>query len=202
MRIQTGVCKLVLRIAELSRKTRETDIHVTLNLDGSGLSDVKTECDFLDHMLTSLATHSLIDITLKATGDLKHHLVEDVAICMGETMLKALDDASGITRFGYASIPMDCSLATAAVDLSRRPYSRINLKLRGKKIEEMPCEDIAHFLESLAMSMRATLHVSVEYGSNDHHKTEAAFKAVAISLRNAISIDSRRKGIPSSKGTI
>ena len=191
-----------MRIGEVSRKTSETDIQVKVNLDGTGMANVDTGVEFLNHMLKSLATHSLIDITVQATGDLTHHLLEDVAICLGEALLKALGDAKGIRRFGYAIVPMDCSVAFAAVDLSRRPYVKVDLKLRGKKIEDMPCENIIHFLESLAMSLRANIHVWIQYGSNDHHKAEAAFKALALSLRQAVSIDSRRKGIPSSKGVI
>jgi imidazoleglycerol-phosphate dehydratase len=191
-----------LRVAELSRKTRETDIFVKLNLDGSGVAEATTGIDFLDHMLKSLATHSLINITTRVTGDLKHHIVEDVAICLGEALLKALGDTTGITRFGHAIVPMDCSLAIAAIDLARRPYAKIDLKFRGKKVEDMPCDDIYHFLETLAMSMRANVHIWIQYGSNDHHKAEAAFKALAISLKKAVSIDPRRSGIPSSKGMI
>ncbi len=173
-----------------------------VNLDGQGAAEVETGIEFLDHMLKSLATHSLIDITAKAEGDLTHHTIEDVAICLGEAVLKALGSASGITRFGYAIVPMDCSLALAAVDLAKRPYVVVDLKLRGKKVEDMPCENIMHFLETLAMALRANVHVMVQYGSNDHHKVEAAFKALALSLRQAVSIDSRRSGVPSSKGVI
>ncbi len=191
-----------LRVGEVSRKTSETDVNVKVNLDGQGVAEVKTGIEFLDHMLKSLATHSLIDITAKAKGDLTHHTIEDVAICLGEAVLKALGSASGITRFGYAIVPMDCSLALAAVDLAKRPYVVVDLKLRGKKVEDMPCENIMHFLETLAMALRANVHVMVQYGSNDHHKVEAAFKALAMSLRQAVSIDSRRSGVPSSKGVI
>jgi len=191
-----------LRIGRVSRKTNETDIRVEVDLDGTGLAEVSTGVKFLDHMLKSLATHSLIDMRVQAIGDLAHHLVEDVAICLGEAMLKALGDAKGIKRFGYAIVPMDCSLAFAAVDLSRRPYVKADLKLRGKKIEDAPCEDIMHFIESLAMALRANVHVWIQYGSNDHHKAEAAFKALALSLRQAVSLDPRRKGVPSSKGVI
>lgn len=191
-----------MRTGEVSRRTRETDVYVKVNLDGSGASDVVTGVGFLDHMLVSLATHSLIDITAKASGDLTHHTVEDVAICLGEAILEALGDARGISRFGWAIVPMDCSLAFAALDLARRPYVKVNLKLRGKKVEDMPCENILHFLESLAMALRANVHVWVEYGSNDHHKVEAAFKALALSLRQAVSVDPRRRGVPSSKGVI
>lgn len=191
-----------MRIGELSRKTRETDIYVRLNLDGSGTAEVKTGTDFLDHMLESLATHSLIDITARITGDLKHHIVEDLAICLGEALLKALGSLGGITRFGHAIVPMDCSLAIAAIDLAKRPYVKIDLKLRGKKIEDMPCENLYHFLETLATSMRANVHIWIQYGSNDHHKAEAAFKALAIALKKAVALDPRRSGIPSSKGVI
>ena len=192
----------MLRVGEVSRRTSETDIHVKVDLDGSGVANVNTGVKFLDHMLKSLATHSLIDVTVQAVGDLIHHILEDVAICLGEALLKALGDAKGIRRFGYAIVPMDCSLAFAAVDLSRRPYVKVDLKLRGKKVEDMPCENIIHFIESLAMALRANVHVWVQYGSNDHHKVEASFKALALSLRQAVSIDPRRRGIPSSKGVI
>ena len=191
-----------MRIGEVSRKTSETDIRAQVRLDGSGVAEVDTSVEFLDHMLKSLATHSLVDMQVKARGDLTHHILEDVAICLGEAILKALGDAKGITRFGYAIVPMDCSLALAAVDLAKRPYAKVDLKLRGKKIEDMPCENIYHFLETLSMALRATVHVCVQYGSNDHHKVEAAFKALALSLRQAVSIDPRRSGIPSSKGVI
>ena len=191
-----------MRVGEISRKTSETDVSVKVNLDGSGISEVETGIEFLDHMLKSLATHSLIDITAKAKGDLTHHTLEDVAICLGEAILKALGSASGITRFGYAIVPMDCSLALAAVDLAKRPYVVVDLKLRGKKVEDMPCENIMHFLETLAMALRSNVHIWVQYGANDHHKVEAAFKALALALRQAVSLDSRRGGIPSSKGVI
>jgi len=191
-----------LRIGRSFRKTKETEIDVSVNLDGAGIANVNTGVEFLNHMLRSLATHSLIDITVHAKGDLVHHIMEDTAICLGEAILKALGDGEGISRFGYAIVPMDCSLAFAAVDLSRRPYVKVDLKLEGKMIEDMPCENIIHFIESLAISLRANVHVWVQYGSNDHHRAEAAFKALALSLRQAVSIDPRRKGIPSSKGVI
>jgi len=191
-----------MRVGEVSRKTAETDVYVKIDLDGSGAADINTKVEFLDHMLDSLATHSLIDITAKAKGDLTHHILEDVAICLGEALLKALGDTKGIARFGYAIVPMDCSLAFAAVDLAKRPYVKIDLKLKGKKVEDMPCENICHFLETFAMALRANTHIWVQYGSNDHHKVEAAFKALALALRQATSIDPRRSGVPSSKGVI
>ena len=191
-----------MRTAEFSRKTRETEISIKVNLDGKGKAEISTGTAFFDHLVTSLATHSLIDITAKVRGDLKHHIIEDVAICLGQALRRALGDEKSITRFGYAVVPMDCSLSVSAVDLAKRPYAKIDLKLRGKKIEDMKCEDIYHFLETLATSLQANLHLWVQYGSNDHHKTEAAFKALALSLRQAVTVDPRRKGIPSSKGVI
>ena len=191
-----------MRTEEVYRKTKETEVRVKVNLDGSGKVEVKTGVPFLDHMVTSMATHSLIDINAKVTGDLRHHSVEDLAIGLGEALSKALGTREGIARFGYAAAPMDCSLAYAAVDLVKRPYFKIDLKLRGKKIEDMPTEDINHFFESLATSLCANVHVYVQYGSNDHHKAEAAVKALALSLRQAVAIDPRRKGVPSSKGVI
>jgi imidazoleglycerol-phosphate dehydratase len=191
-----------MRADEVYRKTRETEVRVKVNLDAEGKADANTGVSFLDHMITSLATHSLIDITATVKGDLRHHAVEDLAICLGEALSKALDTREGIIRFGYAAAPMDCSLAFAAVDLVKRPYFKIDLKLRGKKIEDMPTEDVNHFFETLATSLQANVHVFVQYGSNDHHKAEAAIKALALSLRQAIALDPRRKGVPSSKGAI
>jgi imidazoleglycerol-phosphate dehydratase len=191
-----------MRKDEVYRKTKETEVQVSVNLDGEGKAAVDTGVAFLDHLLTSLATHSLIDITAKVKGDLRHHSVEDLAIGLGDALNKALGTREGIVRFGYAAAPMDCSLAFAAVDLVKRPYFKVDLKLRGKKIEDMPTEDINHFFESLATSLCANVHVFVQYGSNDHHKAEAAVKALALALRQAVAVDPRRKGVPSSKGVI
>ncbi len=191
-----------MRTQEVYRKTKETEVKVSVNLDGEGKVTVCTAVPFLDHMLTSLATHSVIDIAASVKGDLVHHSVEDLALCLGEALNKALGTREGIARFGNAAAPMDCSLAFAAVDLVKRPYFRIDLKLRGKKVEGMPTEDINHFFESLSTALQANVHIFVEYGSNDHHKAEAATKAFALSLRQAVTMDPRRKGVPSSKGVI
>ena len=191
-----------MRTGEVYRKTKETEVKVKVKLDGSGIVEAKTNVPFLDHMVTSLATHSMIDINAKVTGDLRHHSVEDLAIGLGEALSKALGTREGITRFGYSAAPMDCSLAFATVDLVKRPYFKIDLKLRGKKIEDMPTEDINHFFESLATSLCANVHVYVQYGSNDHHKAEASVKALALALRQAVAMDPQRKGVPSSKGVI
>jgi imidazoleglycerol-phosphate dehydratase len=191
-----------MRTEEVYRKTKETEVKVKVNLDGEGKTNISTSVPFLDHMLTSLATHSLIDIEASVKGDLVHHMVEDLALGLGEALNKALGTRESITRFGNATAPMDCSLAFAAVDLVKRPYFKIDLKLRGKKVEDMPTEDIQHFFESLSTALQCNVHIFVEYGSNDHHKAEAATKALALSLRQAATMDPRRKGVPSSKGVI
>jgi imidazoleglycerol-phosphate dehydratase len=191
-----------MRIDEIQRKTKETEVTAKVNIDGEGKIDIATGIAFFDHMLTSFATHSLIDVSAKVKGDLKHHSIEDLAIGLGEALNKALGDREGITRFGFATVPMDDSIASAAVDLVKRPYAVINLKLKGKKVEDMATEDIVHFFETLATALSANIHVWTEYGGNDHHKAEAAIKALALSLKQATTIDPRRKGIPSSKGVI
>jgi len=191
-----------LRTASVERTTRETSVTVTINLDGSGAAEVETPIGFLSHMLTSLSTHSMIDIRLKAAGDLKHHVMEDTALCLGRAIREALGEGEPITRFGYATVPMDCSLASCAVDLGGRPYHVVNLGLSGPTLEDVAAEDLTHFLETLATSLHANIHVNVHCGSNDHHRAEAAFKALALSLRQAAAPDPRRRGVPSSKGVI
>ena len=191
-----------MRIEEVYRKTRETEVRVKVNLDGEGKAEISTGVGFFDHLLTSFATHSLIDVTADVKGDLKHHCIEDLAIVLGEALSKAMGSREGLTRFGWADVPMDDSLGFAAVDLVKRPYAAIDLKLRGKKVEDMSIEDITHFFETFATSLCANIHVCASYGSNDHHKAEAAVKALALSLRQAVTIDPRRKGVPSSKGVI
>ena len=191
-----------MRTAEYTRKTRETDITAQVNLDGTGKADISTSIKFLDHMLTSLATHSLIDIELKATGDLRHHIAEDTALVLGEALRQAIQQDLRITRFADASVPMDESLAKCSLDLGGRPYSVVDLDLVNPMTEDMANEDITHFMESLVTSLRANIHIQVQYGSNDHHKAEAAFKALARCLRAATAIDPRRTEAPSSKGTL
>jgi imidazoleglycerol-phosphate dehydratase len=191
-----------MRNDEVYRKTKETEVTAKVNLDGEGKTDIKTDVAFFDHLLTSFGTHSLIDTTAKVEGDLKHHCIEDLAIGLGEALNKALGTREGIVRFGFAAVPMDDSLAFAAVDLVKRPYAVIDLKLRGKKIEDMATEDITHFFETLATSLGANIHVWTQYGGNDHHKAEAAIKALALCLKQAVAMDPRRKGVPSSKGAM
>jgi len=193
------------RSAEVTRKTKETEITVRVGLDGTGKAEAKTGVAFLDHMLHSLATHSLIDITVKAKGDLMHHTVEDVAITLGKAVGKALGDRAGIRRFGDAVVPMDDALALASIDLVKRPYSVLDLKLQRVMLEDAPKEDLEHFFGSLAQAIEATVHVKVLEGTNDHHKFEAAVKAFALALKEASAPDPRRaktKGPPSSKGSM
>ena len=189
-----------LREAEVTRKTKETDITVKVQLEGTGNVRINTSVKFLDHLVTSFATHSLIDIQIDATGDLIHHTAEDVALTIGEAINKALGERKSIKRFGFAIVPMDDALAYSAVDLVKRPFQVADLKIDKEGIEDMPAEDIYHFIQSFSTSLQANIHVIVEYGNNDHHKVEAAIKAMALSMREEMSPDSRRDGTPSSKG--
>ncbi len=191
-----------MRNSEVKRKTKETDVSINVSLDGEGKNEISTGIAFFDHLLTSFSTHSLIDVSAKVKGDLKHHSIEDLAIGLGEAFSKALGTREGIIRFGFAAVPMDDSLAFAAVDLVKRPCAVVNIKLKGKKVEDMATEDIVHFFETLAVSICANVHVWTEYGGNDHHKAEAAVKALALSLKQAVAMDPRRKGVPSSKGAM
>jgi imidazoleglycerol-phosphate dehydratase len=190
-----------MRTAQVERKTKETQIQIKVSLDGKGNSENKTGVHFLDHLLDAFATHSLIDLDVKAEGDLQHHIVEDVALALGSALNKALGDRTGINRFGHAIVPMDDALALAAVDLVRRPFASIKLELERVTLEDIHREDLEHFLPSLSTALEATVHVKVLEGHNDHHKVEAAFKAFAQAFRTAISLDPRRLNqLPSSKG--
>jgi imidazoleglycerol-phosphate dehydratase len=189
-----------MRIGSSERITNETQIKVSVNIDGTGKCKTETGIKFLDHMIKTLATHSLIDIEISARGDLVHHIVEDTALTLGDALKKALNNRSGIKRFGFAIVPMDDALALASVDLVMRPYSDIDLKLTSNNIEDIASEDLIHFIRSLSDSLQATIHVSVIKGINNHHKVEAAFKALALALRDSWSIDPRRHDQPSSKG--
>lgn len=190
------------RIGNSVRTTKETKVKASIEIDGSGESIVKSGVPLVDHLIVTLATHSLMNIQVEAAGDLVHHVVEDAAIVLGAAISEALGNRNGIMRFGYALVPMDEALAIASVDLVRRSSSSVDLKITGPHIEEVPSQDLTHFLSSLATSLEATLHVRVQYGENDHHKVEAAFKALALSLRQACTVDARRSGPPSSKGAL
>lgn len=191
------------RRAEMTRKTAETEIEVTLDLDGTGAGDIVTGLGFLDHMLTALARHSGIDLTLRATGDVEvddHHTVEDCAIMLGRCLDEALGDRAGITRFGYAYTPLDESLARAVVDLSGRPWPEVAIPFSRDRIGEVATENLVHFLRSFAVEGRMALHVDLIRGDNDHHKAEAVFKALALALRTAVSVGGSE--VPSTKGSL
>jgi imidazoleglycerol-phosphate dehydratase len=194
------------RTAEISRQTKETKIHVVLDLDGKGTASIHTGVGFFDHMLDLLARHSLIDLKVEAEGDLQvdsHHTVEDVGIVIGQAIEKALGDKRGIHRYGWAIIPMDESLAQVAVDLSGRPAFVFNVKFTGTMIGNFPVELVDEFFKSISTNAKMNLHVNVPYGSNNHHIAEAIFKAFARSLRHAVTHDPRAGDqVPSTKGSL
>jgi len=193
------------RTAELSRKTKETQIKLSLNLDGAGKASVATGVGFFDHMLDLLARHSLIDLTVEAAGDLHvdaHHTVEDVGIVLGQALEKALGDKRGIFRYGWAIVPMDESLAQVAIDLSGRPAFVFNVNFRGDSIGGFPVELVDEFFKAVATTAKMNLHVTVPYGGNNHHIAEAIFKATAKALRQAVSNDPRNPDVPSTKGSL
>lgn len=192
------------RQASVSRKTLETAIEVELVLDGSGRAEVATGIGFFDHMLTALAKHARFDLSLKCQGDLEvddHHTVEDCALALGQGLDQALGERRGIARFGSAYAPLDEALARAVVDLSGRPCAVIDLGLRREALGTLACENVAHFFGSLATAGRMALHLDVLRGGNDHHRAEAAFKAVALALRQAVRADGPDQ-VPSTKGVL
>ena len=192
------------RRADVRRTTRETDVHVTLDLDGTGTARVATGVGFYDHLLGSLAHHALFDLEIDATGDLhidEHHTVEDVALALGQAFRGAVGDAAGIQRFGEARVPMDEALAQAVVDCSGRPYAVLALAFRGDRIGALTTQMVAHALESFVRESGITLHLQAD-GANDHHVAEAAFKSLARALRAAVTPDPRRAGVPSTKGML
>ena len=194
------------RKATIKRETKETRIELTLDLDGTGKTQINTGVGFLDHMLDHLGTHSLCDLTVKASGDVQvddHHTVEDVAICLGEALAEALGDKAGIRRYGSASVPMEDALANVALDLSGRAAVVFEVKFTGDKIGTFDTQLIEEFLRRLASVAAMNLHIVVPYGVNDHHIAEAIFKAVAQALRAAKAIDPDRPDeVPSTKGTL
>lgn len=190
------------RTARVTRETKETSIKVSVNLDGVGEAKIVSGIKYLTHMLTTLAHHSLIDMEVEAKGDLAHHIVEDVALCVGSAIRRALGEEPKIKRFGSASAPMDDALASAAVDLGGRRFCIVDLKTTGLCVEDMVVEDIYHFIRSFSDALHANIHLCIHYGENDHHKVEAAFKALALALREAVEEDPRRKTIPTTKGVL
>jgi imidazoleglycerol-phosphate dehydratase len=199
-----GVWKM--RKAEIKRKTNETDISVKVNLDGKGAYDIQTGIGFLDHMLDQLSKHSLIDITVRAKGDLHidfHHTAEDVGIALGEAIKQALGDKKGIRRYASSDLVMDGTLTRVALDVSGRPFLVWKVDFNRDKVGEMDTELFREWFQAFAMNAGITLHVETLYGDNNHHIAESAFKALARALRDAVEIDPRAKDvIPSTKGTL
>ena len=195
-----------MRSAKITRKTNETDIAVSVNLDGTGTHRIATGIGFLDHMLDQLAKHSLIDIEVEAKGDLHidfHHTAEDVGIALGEAVKRALGDKKGIRRYAAADLPMDGTLTRVALDVSGRPFLVWNVKFTRDKIGEMDTELFREWFQAFAMNAGITLHVETFYADNNHHIAESAFKALARALRTAVEIDPRAADvIPSTKGTL
>jgi imidazoleglycerol-phosphate dehydratase len=192
------------RRAAVSRKTLETAIEVELSLDGAGRAEVATGIGFFDHMLGALARHARFDLTLKCQGDLEiddHHTVEDCALAIGQALDQALGERRGIARFGSAYAPLDEALARAVVDLSGRPCAVVELGLARETLGTLACENLAHFFLSLATAGRMALHVDLLRGTNDHHRAEAAFKATALALRQAVHLDGSDQ-VPSTKGVL
>lgn len=193
----------VERKAGLSRETRETSVSVELSLDGSGRYDVSTGVGMLDHMLEQLARHGLFDITVRATGDIErdpHHVVEDVGIVLGQALNQALGERRGISRFGHAIVPLDEALVLVAVDLGGRGHASVHFEFEREMLGQLPTENVEHLLSAFAMEGRLNLHVRELAGENDHHRLEAAFKALARALRQAVAVDPLVAGeIPSTK---
>jgi len=193
------------RKAEVKRKTKETEVALKLDLDGSGKHSIHTQIPFFDHMLSLLAYHSSIDLFLRAKGDIgvdSHHTVEDVGICLGEGIKKALREAKGIQRYGMAMIPMDETLGSVVLDLSMRPCLVFHMKLRRSKIGTFDLELVEEFFRALCNHGRITLHINLLYGKNSHHMVEAVFKGFGRALREAVSLDERSSRVPSTKGVL
>ncbi len=193
------------RTAAITRQTAETQITLSLNLDGSGNAQIDTGVGFLDHMLTLLTKHGLLDLEVKAVGDREiddHHTSEDVGICLGLALKEALGDKRGITRYGSQTLPMEETLVTSALDLSGRIKFVYNVKFPTEKVGQFDTELVEEFWYAMAANAAMNLHLLLHYGANSHHIAEATFKATARALRQAVTIDSRQTGVPSSKGSL
>jgi imidazoleglycerol-phosphate dehydratase len=191
------------RKAVIKRETEETNIRLELDVDGSGSYDMATGIRMFDHLLSQLARHGILDLKVSATGDDQHHLVEDVAICLGKALIDALGDKGGIVRMADASVPMDDALAMVALDISGRGYAVLDLPFDENDMFGFPTDLIRHFLETFAVEARVNLHARIAYGANDHHKAEALFKALAKALSKATRIEPRLAGrLPSTKEVI
>ncbi len=194
-----------MRTSTITRNTKETQITLELNLDGSGKSTISTGVGFFDHMLTLFAAHSQIDLNVKATGDLHidgHHTVEDIGIAIGQAFTKALGDKRGIRRYGHFTLPMDETLATVAVDFCGRPCFVYHVEFKSQKIGDFDTELVHEFWQGFSAAAACNLHLLLHYGTNGHHVAEALFKAAARAVRMAVEHDPRQEGIPSTKGTL
>ncbi|MCA9039533.1 MAG: imidazoleglycerol-phosphate dehydratase HisB [Planctomycetaceae bacterium] len=193
------------RSASIKRDTAETRIELTLNLDGTGQADIDTGVGFFDHMLTLFAKHGLFDLSVKADGDLEvdqHHTVEDVGICLGQALLQSIGDKQGITRYGSKTLPMEETLVTSALDLSGRMWFVYKVSFPTEKIGEFDSQLVREFWQSVSSNALMNLHLVLHHGENSHHISEGLFKATARALREAITIDPRQQGVPSSKGKL
>jgi len=193
------------RTASIKRDTAETQIELSINLDGSGQADINTGVGFFDHMLTLFAKHGLFDLTVKANGDLEvdqHHTVEDVGICLGKTILEAVGDKKGIVRYGSMTLPMEETLVTSALDLSGRMWFVYNVSFPTEKIGEFDSQLVREFWQAVSSNALMNLHLVLHHGENSHHISEGLFKATARALRQALVVDPRQPGVPSSKGTL
>jgi imidazoleglycerol-phosphate dehydratase len=193
------------RKAKIRRKTAETDIAIEIDLDGKGNGEISTTVAFIDHMLNLFARHGLFDLVIKGKGDTHiddHHLVEDIGICLGDAVKKALDNKKGIVRYGSASVPMDESLCSVTIDISGRPYLIYNVEFKSRRIGKFDFSLIKEFFKSFSDHSGMTLHINLIYGKNNHHMAEAIFKAFALALRRAVTIHGRIEGILSTKGSL
>lgn len=192
------------RTGTIQRTTKETDVSVSVDLDGSGSTSAETGVDFVDHLIVSFGRHAMLDLTVRAKSNdnITHHLIEDAGIAIGGALDRALADRAGIARFGHAAVPMDEALSEASVDLVRRPYHTVRLEMRRDDIEGVPREDLEHFFTSLVQNINCCIHLTVRYGENDHHKAESAIKSLAVAFRAAASSDARQDGVPSTKGSM
>ncbi|TRZ76407.1 MAG: imidazoleglycerol-phosphate dehydratase HisB [Deltaproteobacteria bacterium] len=193
------------RKAEIYRKTTETEVSMELGLDGTGEGKISTTVAFMDHMLSLFARHGLVDLIIKSHGDTQvddHHLVEDIGICLGDAVKKALGDKKGIQRYGSAMIPMDESLCSLVMDISGRPYLIYNVEFKSKKSDKFDYSLLREFFKSFSDHSGITLHINLLYGKNNHHIAEAIFKALALALRKAVTIHGRIEGILSTKGSL
>ena len=193
------------RSAKITRKTNETSITLSIELDGSGKSELNTGVGFLDHMLDLFARHSMIDLHVQAKGDLhidQHHTVEDIGICFGQAIRESLGDKAGINRYGFFTLPMEETLCESVIDLSGRFFLVFNAPFNAAKIGEFDTELVQEFWQAFAVNALCNLHINVKYGSNNHHISESIFKATARAFRQAIKVDPQQSGIPSTKGSL